>query len=182
MEVALRVSAVDGAATPPQAARRFRRVVAVALARRRRSPRNGVRGRLQGEEGAGLVERRAQRRRARAMADEVEQVAMLTRRAVGELPGRAGTGKADVKRAPAGAVEVAGDPVAAVLLAVRQVPAAHGFGARAERGGDGGGVHDAAPADAQYGLGMMELLWLGGTPRYRPARPLAGAGGRAARA
>ena len=54
LEIAFRMRAVDGAAAPPQAPRRFRRVVGAALARGRRS--------RQGEEGAGLVERRAQRR------------------------------------------------------------------------------------------------------------------------
>ena len=82
LEVAFGVRAVDGAATPPKAARRLGRVVGVALARGRRS--------RQGEEGASLVERRAQRRRARAMADDVEQVAVLARCGIGELAGRAG--------------------------------------------------------------------------------------------
>ena len=85
MEILFRVGAVDGAATPPQAARRLGGVVGAPLARGRRSPRHGVRGRLQGEEGAGLVERRAERRRARAAADDVEQVAMLSRRRVGHM-------------------------------------------------------------------------------------------------
>ena len=73
-EIPLRVGGVDGAAAAPQAARRFGRVVVVPLGRCRRS--------RQGEEGARLVERRAQRRRAQAMADDVEQVAVLPGRGI----------------------------------------------------------------------------------------------------
>ena len=83
MQIALGMATGDGAALPPQAARRFGRVVVAAAARGRHSPRIAVRGRLQGEEGARLVERRAQRRRADAVADEVEQVAVLPARGVG---------------------------------------------------------------------------------------------------
>ena len=139
-----------------------------------RAPARGRRSR-QGEEGAGLVERRAKRRRARAVADDVEQVAVLPRRGVGELPRRAGRAKADVERAPAGAVEVARDPVAALAPAVRQVLPAHGLGAKAERGGDGGRVHGAAPAGAKHEWGMAGLLrpWTGrpdtGQARLLPA-------------
>ena len=61
VQIGFGMGSIDGAATPPQAARRFGRVVAVAVARSRRS--------RQGEEGAGLVERRAQRRRVDAVAD-----------------------------------------------------------------------------------------------------------------
>ena len=84
MEIALGVRAVDGAATRPETARRFGGVVGIAraLARGRRS--------RQGEEGAGLVERRAKRRRARAVAHEVEEVAVLAGGRVGPLPRRAG--------------------------------------------------------------------------------------------
>ena len=147
VQISLGMGAGDGAALPPQAARRFGRVIAVACARRRRSPRIadrrspriGVRARRQGEKRARLVERRAQRRRVHAMADEVEQVAMNSRRGVGPLAGDAGTGEADEERAPAGAVEVAGDPIAAQLAAVRQVAPADRLGLQAERGGDAGG-------------------------------------------
>ena len=125
------MGAVDRAALPPQAARRFGGVVVAAAARGRRS--------RQGEEGARLVERRAQRRRAGAVADEVEQVAVLPGRGVGPLAGHAGAAEADEERAPAGAVEIARDPVAAVLAAVREVAPADGFGVGAERGGDAGG-------------------------------------------
>ena len=83
------MGAVDGAATPPEAARRLRRVVGATLARGRRS--------RQGEEGASLVERRAQRRRAEPMADEVEQVAMLARSRIRPFPRDAGPGEADIE-------------------------------------------------------------------------------------
>ena len=83
MEIGFGVGAADGAATPLQAARRFHRVVRFASARR-------WRGR-QGEEGAGLVEGRAQRRRADAVADDVEQVAVGADGRAGPLPRRAGS-------------------------------------------------------------------------------------------
>ena len=68
------------------------------------------------------------------------------------LPRRAGAGEADIERAPAGTVEVARDPVAALAPAVRQVLRADGLGVLAERGGDGGRVHGAAPWNARdYG-------------------------------
>ena len=110
-EMRFSVRAVDGAATRPETARRLLRVVRVA--RGRRSPRNEVRDKLQGEEGPRLVERRAQRRRARAVADDIQQVAMLGRRGIGELAGLPRRGEPHEERAPAGAVEVARDPVAA---------------------------------------------------------------------
>ena len=181
-EVRLGVGAVDGAAAPPQAARRFGRIVCVGLARRRRS--------RQGEEGARLVERRAQRRRVRAVTDDVEQVAVLARRGVGEFPRRAGAGEADVEGAAAGAVQVARDPVAALPASVGEIAAANGLGARAEGGGDGGRVHGAAPA----GMGDMDTAgfsWLGGdTPipagpglpaAPRSKRPARSAGARSGR-
>ena len=161
------MGAVDGAATAPQAPRRFRGVVGIPLARGRRS--------RQGEEGAGLVERRAKRRRAQAMADDVEEVAVLARRGVGEFPRRAGAGEADVERAPAGAVEVARDPVAALAAPVRQVLPADGLGAARELGGDGGGIHGASPVGGKNGFGMAGLLgaWRErpdtGQPRLSPA-------------
>ena len=73
------------------------------------------------------------------MPDEVEQVAVLPGRGVGPFPRYAGTVEADEERPPAGAVEIARDPVAALLAAVRQVAPADGFGVGAERGGDAGG-------------------------------------------
>ena len=143
-EIALGVGAVDRAALPPQAARRFGGVVVAAAARGRRS--------RQGEEGARLVERRAQRRRAGAVADEVEEIAVLAGRGVGPLAGEAGTAEADEERPPAGAVEISRHPVAAVLAAVREIAPADGFGVGAERGGDAGGgrrivQHAGPPSD-----------------------------------
>ena len=166
VQVALGMAAGDGAALPPQAARRFGGVVGAAAARGRRS--------RQGEEGARLVERRAQRRRAGAVADEVEEVAVLAGRGVGPLARRSRAGEADEERAPAGAVEIARHPVAAELAAVRQVAPADGLGAGAERGGDAGGG----------GLLVLHagLLQCVRDARYRPASPPAGAGGRAASA
>ena len=124
------MGAVDGAASPPQAASRFGGVVSAGIARSRRS--------RQGEEGAGLVERRAERRRARAMADEVEEVAMAPDGRIGPLPGRAGTVQADEEGSAAGAVKVARDPVTALAAAMGEVATADVFGARAKRGGDDG--------------------------------------------
>ena len=113
MQIAFGMAAVDGAAAPPQAACRLGRVVGRVRSRRQRSPRIAIRDRLQGEEGARLVERRAQRRRAGAVADQVEQVAVLPRCRIRPATGLAGAGEADEERAPSGAVEVAADPVTA---------------------------------------------------------------------
>ena len=87
VEIGLGVGTADGAATPPQAAGRFRGVVSVRLARARRS--------RQSEEGAGLMERRAQCRRIGAVADKIEQIAMLPGRRVGPFSWNARAGKAD---------------------------------------------------------------------------------------
>ena len=171
MEIALRVGAVDGAATPPEATCRLRRVVAVALARGRRS--------RQGEEGARLVERRAQRRRVHPIADDVEQVAVRPLGRVGPFARRAGSCEPDIERAPAGAVEVARDPVAALAAAMGEIAPTDGLGLGAERGGDAGRVHGAAPTVAMHSIDMKDSSGLGGDTRYRPARPLVGAGGRA---
>ena len=123
MEICLRVGAADGAAAPPKAAGRFGGVVGARFARARRS--------RQGEEGTGFSERRAQRRRAAAVADEIEQVAMFRGGRVGPFSRYAGAGEADEQRAPLGAVAVAGDPVSPLFAALRQITAAHLFGANA---------------------------------------------------
>ncbi len=134
MQIALGGGAGDGPATPPQAARRLGGVIRLFDRRtRRRSLRR------QCQEGARLGERGAERRRVRAVADDVEQVAVLAGGHVGELAGRAGSAQADEERTPAGAVEVAADPVAALAAAVGQILAANLLGARGERRGDGGG-------------------------------------------
>ena len=150
-EVALRLRAVDGAATRPETARRFRGVVRVARGRRRL--RSAVRRSREREEGARLVERRAQRRRAGAVTDDVEQVAVRPIGRIGPLPRRARAAEPHEERAPARAVEVARDPVAALAAAMREVLAADRLGAKAERGGDAGRVHGAAPA-GWHGVGM----------------------------
>ena len=75
VEICLGVGAADGAAAPPKAAGRFGGVVAVPLVRAWRS--------RQCEEGAGFIERGAQRRRTGTVADEIEQIAMLPCRRVG---------------------------------------------------------------------------------------------------
>ena len=170
-EIGFGVGAVYGAAVPPQAARRFHRVVRFAPARRR--------GGRQGEEGAGLVERRTQRRRVDAMADDVEQVAMGPDGRVGPLPWRAGAVEADVERAAAGAVEVARDPVAPLPAVVGKIAAAHLLGALGERGGDAGRVHGAGRAGRRAVMHGEPPFIEDGPFRYRPALPLGGAGERA---
>ncbi len=116
-------------------------------------------------------------RRARAMPDEIEQVAVLSGGRVGPLPGNTGTVQADEERAAASAFEIAGDPVPALLAALGQVTPAHGLGARSERGGHVGGWrcgtgrwgrHDGPPLDGR------------GTPDTGRPLPPAGAGGRSA--
>ena len=169
-EIGLCVGAADRPALPPQAARRFGGVIRAAESRRRRRPRIGVRGRLQGEEGARLVERRAQRRRAGAVTDEIEQVAVFGGRGVGPAARDAGTVETDEQRSPAGAVEIARDPVAALSSAMGKIAPADGLGLQAERRGDGGGVHGAAPAGRRKRdewCGMRSLL-------QREGRPAAG--------
>ena len=99
-----------------------------------------------GEEGARLGEGGAERARAGGDADEVEEVAVLAGGGVGPLAGDAGRREADEEGAPPGAADVAGGPVSAVLAAVGEIAPADLLGARAEGGGDGGGVHGAHPA------------------------------------
>ncbi len=102
VEITLGMGGVDGAAAPPQAAGSLCRVP--GCVRGSRIPGTGpgtVRGRLQGEEGARLVERRAQRRRARAVADQIEQVAVRAPGRIGPLPRRAGSWR-DIPNAGSG--------------------------------------------------------------------------------
>ena len=97
--------------------------------------------RRQGEEGAGLVEGGAKRPGADAVADEVEEVAVLAGGGVGPLAGRPRGGEgATNKDRPPGAAEVAGDPVPALPAAVGEVAPAHCLGASGECRGEGGGV------------------------------------------
>ena len=79
------------------------------------------------------------------LADDVQQVAVLAGGLVGPLAGLAGRDEADVQRAAGGALDVAADPVAALLAAARQVVAAHRLGVARKRGGQFGGVHAGAP-------------------------------------
>ena len=97
---------------------------------------------------------------------------MLPRRGVGPAARDAGAVETDEQRPPAGTVEIARDPVAALPPAMRQVAPADGLSVQAERRGDGGGVHGAAPAgrrkrDGRWG--MRSLLQCIRDARYRPA-------------
>ena len=117
---------------PPRGCRRWRGSAAKGggpLLRRRSARFARARRSRQGEEGTGFSERRAQRRRAAAVADEIEQVAMFRGCRVGPFSRYAGAGEADEQRAPLGAVAVAGDPVSPLFAALRQITAAHLFGA-----------------------------------------------------
>ena len=109
-EIRLGVGAVDGAAALPQPTGRFGAVVVVG------GFGGGHRG--HGEEGARLGESSAERARAGGNANEIEEVAVLARGRVHELPGRAGRCEADEERPPPRAVEVAGGPVPALLAAL----------------------------------------------------------------
>ena len=90
------------------------------------------------------------------------------RNIIGPLAGNARPGEADEERAPAGAVEVAHDPVPASAAALGQIAAADRIGPSAERRGDiGGRAHGAIPADSVANstvpdrlCGMMNLLLL----------------------
>ena len=158
VEVALGVGAADGAAPSPETARRFGCVVPVPPGRGRRS--------RQGEEGPGLVEGRAQRRRARPVADEVEQVAVDPLGCIGPFSGCAGRRQADEQGSAAGAVKVARHPVAALAAAMGQVAAADILGATPEGGGGLCGVHGNA------------LQGRHGTPGHGGTLTLVGAGRR----
>ena len=113
------------------------------------------------------------------MPDEVEKVAVLPGRGVGPLPRYAGSVEADEERAAASAVQIAGDPVAALLAAVRQVAPADGFGVGAERGGDAGGgrrfVLHAGLLPIRAGRPIPAGLRLGLAPEGRRAAHRAGA-------
>ena len=135
-QIGLGVGAVDGAAAPPEAACRLHAVVVFGHG-------GGLHGR-RCEEGVRLGQRGAERSRAGGDADEVEEVAVLARGGIRPLAWNAGGREADEERAPAGAANVTGGPVAPLLAALGQVAAAHLLGACAERGRDaGGGAHGA---------------------------------------
>ena len=104
------------------------------------------------------------------MPDEVEQVAVLPGRGVGPFPRYAGSVEADEERAAASAVQIAGDPVAALLAAVRQVAPADGFGVgERERGGDAGGGRPRS--SVLEGFVHAGLLPIRAGARYRPPPP-----------
>ena len=78
---------------------------------------------------------------------------------VGPITGNARPGEADEERAAAGAVNVARDPVSALLAAPGQIVAANVFGPRAECCGDvGGRTHGAAPAGSMAGTAGSDRL------------------------
>ena len=168
-QVAFRVGAVDGAALAPQAPGRGAGVPACATKRSRRC--------RQRQKGSRLGERRAQRGRSRAVANDIEQVAVFAGGGVGPFAGRARAVQAHVQRAPAGAVEIPGHPITALAAAVGQVAAADGFGATRERGGGLGGVHGAAPG-RNRDKGHEGLRWAGGSSGTGRALPPGGAGRR----
>ena len=150
-EVGVGQGAFEGAATSPQAPGR-----GGAVPGRGRAGPNGLRDvahhHRQGEEGAGLVEGGAERRGADAVADEVEEVAVLSGGGIGPLAGRPRGAEAHVEGAPAGAVEVAGDPVAALSASVGEVAPAHRLGGSGQGGGEsrgGAGVHGVGPSPFQ---------------------------------
>ena len=108
------------------------------------------------------------------------------------LAADAGRSEADEERAPLGAANVAGGPVASLLAAVGEVAPANLLGAGAEGGGDGGGVHGAPPAPMtpaaeagrRFGLGSMQDLSRGCRGDVRvpaPPRLLPAPGRRAVR-
>ena len=78
VQVGFRMGAIDGAATPPEAARCFLTVIAAGVI-----AAIGGGGRRQDEEGAGLLHGVAQRCSAGAQTDEIEQIPMLVGRGIG---------------------------------------------------------------------------------------------------
>ena len=150
--------------------------------------------RRQGKEGPRLGESGAERARAGGDADQVEQVAVLAGRGVGPLPGDAWRREADEERAPAGAANVAGGPVAPVPAAVREVAPADFLGrARRERrrrrwrSWRAAGAHDGAGetgiTDNSEEHGSTSLAAAGGNARSRPLSASRGRrdGGRCAK-
>ena len=132
-------------------------------------PAAGVAG--QGERGEFRDERGAKRRGEEDTAVPLAvpsnvattvSVAMLAGRGVGPLARRAGAGEPDVERAAAGAVEVARDPVAALLAAMGEIAPADELGPGAERGGDVGRVHGAARRQGKHDIGMKDSSGLAG--------------------
>ena len=123
VQVGFRMGAIDGPATPPEAARRFLTVIAAGVI-----AAIGGGGRRQGKEGAGLLHGVPQRCSAGVQTDEIEQIAMLVGRGVGPFSGYAWGRQAHEERAPLGTVCVAGCPVSALFAAAGKVAAADVFG------------------------------------------------------
>ena len=142
-------------------------------------PPPAVRGRLQGEEGAGLVHGGTQRGGADVQADQVEQVAMLAGRGIGPFTAPARRRKAHEERAAHAAAGVAGGPVIALPAAPGQVAPADVFGTRSQGGGEPGGVHGVrsrAGAPARFEGHGEALLPVAGRPPSGPPLPPGGAG------
>ena len=84
VQVGFRMGAIDGPATPPEAARRFLTVMAAGVI-----AASGGDGRRQNEEGAGLIHGVPKRCSAGMQTDEIEQIAMFVGRGVGPFTGYA---------------------------------------------------------------------------------------------
>ena len=123
VQIGFRMGAIDGPATPPEAARRFFTVIAADLI----AAIGGGERRL-GEEGAGLLHGVPKRCSAGVQTDEIEQIAMLVGRAVGPFTGYAWRRQAHEERAPLGAACVADGPVSALLASAGKVATADVFG------------------------------------------------------
>ena len=145
-EVGLGVGAADGAAPAPQSPGRPGGVIGVFGSIRCAvgTPVHGHGGRSQ--KGIRLGEGGTEGRGAGSDSDDVEEVAVLAGGGVAPLAGDAGPGEADEEGPTASAVEIAGDPVAALPAPVGEVSAADGLGVSGEGGRGGGGVHAAPPA------------------------------------
>ena len=102
---------------------------------------------------------------------------------VGPLPRRTGSAQANEERAPAGAIEVAADPVAALPAAMGQIASADILRARGERRRDGGGgrrlvLHAGLPSSSSGTPDTGRTPPPAGVPGYPDqVRALSGAGG-----
>ena len=136
MQVGFRVGAIDGSATPPEAALRFFTVIATGVI-------SGIcrSGSWQWEECYGLIHRMPQRCSAGVQADEIEQIAMFVGRGVCPFTGYAWRRHAHKERAPLGASCVADCPISALFAAAWKVAAADVFRPYAQRGGNFRSVH-----------------------------------------
>ena len=96
------------------------------------------------------------------------------------LPGMPGGPRRTKSERPLAPSRSARDPIPALPAAVREVAAADLLGALAERGGDIGGGHGVRPVERPAWMGEHggPLSRWPEDARYRPSRPLGGAGGR----